>query len=169
MKRIQSLILLAGSVSLATVLGASVATAQTKTRTITSTAALSTDDGVEIVRDGIELRDELLPRDIDHDIADTALVFTNLGGRVSRVRCVAYDANGQPIGRAWLRVPALGVRFMLASDMANGSDFIGHAQCGALNAVRGTAVFLGGGVTDLPSMQPRRFDGRIRFPLVATY
>ncbi len=161
MKRSQTLFLLAGSIGLATLLGSSSATALTKSD--------FSEDGVEITRDGVELRDELEPRDLDRDVADTALVFTNLGGRSTRVRCVAYDGNGAPIGRAWVRVPALGVRYLLASDLANGTDFIGHVQCGTLISVRGTAVFLGAGITDLPSVQPKRYNGRIRFPLVATY
>ncbi|MFP8882363.1 MAG: hypothetical protein AAEJ52_12735 [Myxococcota bacterium] len=161
MKRNQSLIGMAGSIAVALVLSASSAAA--------GSALDAAGDGIEINRDSAELRDELRPRDVDRDIADTALVFTNLGGNHVRVRCVAFDGNGRAIGRAWLRVPALGVRYLLASDLADGVDFIGHAQCATLSVVKGTAVLLGADVTDLPSMQPDSLYGRIRFPLVATY
>lgn len=151
---------LAGSIGITLLLGASSASAITPVETA--------DDGVEIDRTSAELGDELRPRDVDRDIADTALVFTNFSGTSARVRCVAYDRDGHAVGRAWVGVPALGVRYLLASDFANGADFIGHARCGTSRAVRGTAVFLGGGITDLPAIQPRPYSGRIRFPLVAT-
>lgn len=131
--------------------------------------AVSVDDGIEVDRDVDALVDDLRPRDIDRDVADTALIFTNLGNTARRVRCVGFDKNGQPVGRVWLRVPALGLRYALASDLSNGVDFIGHAQCSSAVAVKGTAIFLGPGLTDLPARNPSRVYGRIRFPLVATY
>jgi hypothetical protein len=129
----------------------------------------ATIEWIEIDRDAVALQDELRVRDIDRDVADTALVFTNLGGLDARVRCVAFDRNGRPIGRAWVKLPSLGLRYVLASDISRNRDFIGHAQCGAPATVEGTAVFLGPGLTDLPSIQPTGNYGRIRFPLVTTY
>jgi hypothetical protein len=126
-------------------------------------------DGVEITRDADALRDELHPRPMDHDVADTALVFTNFANSAQRALCVAYDKNGQPVGRAWTRVPPLGLRYILASDLSDGADFVGHAQCGASRHLKATSVFLGPGITDLPVHQPRVAYGRIQFPLVATY
>jgi hypothetical protein len=131
--------------------------------------AASATDGVEIDRDIRALSDELRPRDLDRDYADTALVFSNLGGEATKVLCVVFNGNGRLVGRAWLRLPALGVRYMLASDLANGVDLVGHAQCAAEGTVEGTAIFLGPGLTDLPAKQVEGAFGRIRFPLVATY
>lgn len=172
MKRNQTLTRLASWIGIALLLSASSATAQTTiddSEPARDTVDHVRDIGTEIVRDAGALRDELRLRDLDTDIADTALVFTNLGANATRVKCVAYDGDGQAIGRAWVGVPRLGVRYLLASDLANGADFIGQVQCSARKNIRGTAVFLGGGITDLPSMHPTRNRGRIRFPLVATY
>ena len=112
---------------------------------------------------------DLRPRPVDDvDVADTALVFTNLSGRNARVKCVAFGKNGAPLGRAWLRLPALGLRYLLASDLSNDRDFVGHAQCAVAAGVKGSALFLGPGLTDLPVLNPDG-PGRVRFPLVATY
>jgi hypothetical protein len=138
-------------------------------------AATAADEWIEIERDAVTLQDELRVRDIDRDVADTALVFTNLGNTDGYAHCMAFDGDGRRIGRARVKLPALGVRYLLASDISRGRDFIGHAQCGAAVTVKGTAIFLGPGLTDLPSMQPSiqpaatALYGRIRFPLVATY
>ena len=127
------------------------------------------DPGVQIVRDATDLAIDLRPRPVDDvDVADTALVFTNLGARGSRVKCVAFGKNGAPVGRAWLKLPALGLRYLLASDLSNDRDFVGHAQCAVAAGVKGSAIFLGPGLTDLPVLNPAA-PGRVRFPLVATY
>jgi len=126
-------------------------------------------DGVEVDRDVTDLHSDLRPRDVDRDVADTALVFTNLGNADTRVLCAAFNRNGRMIGRAWTKLPALGVRYMLASDLSGDRDFLGHVQCGAVGAVRGTAIFLGPDLSDFPAEQIDGDAGRIRFPVVATY
>ncbi len=128
------------------------------------------DPGVEVRRDARELQAEVRPRPVDRDVADTALVFTNLGREDHRVFCVGFDDEGRRVGRAWLKLPARGLRYLLASDLSRGKDFIGHAQCSGGRNVTGSLVFLGPDLTDLPVLQPELGDaGRIRFPLVATY
>lgn len=125
---------------------------------------------IEINRDARDLQAEVRPRPVDRDVVDTALVFTNLGGEDRRVRCVGFDHEGRKVGRIWLKVPALGLRYALASDVSSHRDFIGSVQCGAGPNVAGSVVLLGPGLTDLPVLQPQLDQaGRIRFPLVATY
>jgi hypothetical protein len=127
------------------------------------------DAGDEVVRDTARLTDELRPRPHDDvDVADTAMTFTNLTGHNTRVLCAGFNKNGRVIGRKWLRVPRLGLRYLLASDLSRDADFVGHVQCAARAGVIGSAVFLGPDITDLPAINPDG-PGRIRFPLVATY
>ena len=128
------------------------------------------DDGIEITRDAAELPNELRPRPPeDADVADTALVFTNEGGSAARVRCAGFNKNGYAVGRAWVAIPARGLRYVLASDLSRGRDFVGQVQCSAPVQVKGSAVFLGPDLTDLPAFQVRGNFGRLRFPVVATY
>ncbi|MBW2420513.1 MAG: hypothetical protein JRH19_18370 [Deltaproteobacteria bacterium] len=127
------------------------------------------DPGPEIVRDTAALSHDLRPRPIDDpDVADTALIFTNKGSD-ARVFCVGFDKEGDPVGRAWLKLPRLGLRYMLASDLSHDRDFVGHVQCSAPGQVKGSSVFLGPGLTDLPVIQTKRGVGRMTFLLVATY
>ncbi len=123
----------------------------------------------DVSRDGLELR-EVLERPVDTDVMDTALVFTNTGRTATRVLCKAFDDQGEPIGRAALSVPGLGLRFVLASDIADGADFLGSVQCATQGRVLGSAFLLApGGVTDLPAKQADHDDAvRVRFPVVAT-
>ncbi|MEE2679881.1 MAG: hypothetical protein VX546_14965 [Myxococcota bacterium] len=128
------------------------------------------DAGVEISRDASDLPREFQPRPPeDADVADTALVFTNEGVTPMRVRCVGFNKNGRIVGRAWVGVPKLGLRYLLASDLSNGRDFVGQVQCAAPPQIRGSAVLLGQNVTDLPVVQTGDTFGRLRFPVVATY
>jgi len=125
---------------------------------------------VEIARGEADLRDRLM-RPADPDVLDTALLFNNTGKRGAAVRCVGFDHDGQPVGRVALRVPGLGLRFVLGSDLANGRDFLGSVQCASEGRVLGSAVLLApGGLSDLPA---RQGDGvgsiRIRFPVVGAY
>lgn len=132
-------------------------------------AAAPVDEGPEIVRDAESLTHELRPRPVDDvDIADTALVFTNKGDD-ARVLCVGFDKQGETVGRAWLSVPRLGLRYMLASDLSHGADFLGHVQCRTRGSIKGSSVLLGPGITDLPVLQIERGSGRMTFLLVATY
>ena len=128
------------------------------------------DAGVEIIRYASDLPRELKPRPPeDADVADTALVFTNEGVTPLRVRCVGFNKNGRIVGRGWVGVPKLGLRYLLASDISNGRDFVGQVQCAAPVQIRGSAVLLGQNVTDLPVVQIEGTFGRLRFPVVATY
>jgi hypothetical protein len=122
---------------------------------------------------------DTLPDDIEHpsdpDVADTALVFTNLGRHRAAVKCVGFDKNGTPIGRTTTRIPAMGVRYVLASDISNGVDFIGQVQCARHGRVIGSVIFIGPGITDLPVLNrlnrgnQHSSRNRIQFPLVAHY
>lgn len=125
-------------------------------------------DVPEISRDPSDLAPDLRP--IDEDVANTALVFTNWSGRDTAILCVAFSGEGRRIGRRWIKVPSNGTKYLLASDLSGGRDFVGNAQCSGEARIHGTAVFLGAGFSDLPvSNVDHRGDGRIRFPLVATY
>ena len=124
-------------------------------------------DLVDISREVDELPTDF---DRDPDVADTALVFTNLGRRTSWVKCVGFNKNGAAIGRTKTEIPPLGLRYVLASDISNGVDFIGHVQCSPKGRVVGSVVFIGPSLTDLPVRNGKLgHDRRIRFPLVAHY
>ena len=116
------------------------------------------------------LPDDIRPPD-DLDSADTVLLFTNIGNQPAMVKCVAFDRNGTPIGRTATRVPALGLRYVTASDISDGLDFIGQVQCARRGQIVGSVVFIGPGFTDLPVMNRSNGGGkgRIRFPLVVHY
>lgn len=126
-------------------------------------------DGVSVDRDSLELADRVNTPPEDVDFVDTAMIFTNTDGR-SIVKCAARNANGKLIGRAWVALPNRGLRFLLASDIAGGTDFVGSVDCRSNGRVVGTALLLGPrGVTDLPSRRIQ-LDGPvgIAFPVVAT-
>ena len=131
------------------------------------------EDGPEIVRDAATLVDVIRPRPEDPDVTDTVLIFTNQALTRSRVKCVAFEQNGNPVGRAWLRVPGLGLRYALASDVANGLDFVGHVRCFVGEGIVGSALLLAAGeLSDLPVRNgdvSSRHGRRILFPVVATY
>ena len=139
---------------------------------VASAEAASDSTEVEIDRNADTLRDVIRPRPKDIDVADTVLIFTNTGPGPARVKCVAYDPSGVPIGRARLHVPGNGLKFMTASDLSNGRDFIGHAACNSQQHVMPSAIFLGP-QTEIENLNVRVADHdyttRIRFPLVATY
>lgn len=130
----------------------------------------SPNDEVEVDRVGVELLDRLPPRPDDVDRVDTALVFTNSGWGSKRVRCVAFDDDGRAVGRVRLSVPSQGLRYVLASDLSDGRDFVGSAQCSSSGHITGSAIWLGPGITDL-TVRQGALDGwtRIRFAVVATY
>lgn len=124
---------------------------------------------VEIGRDGETLTDTLRPHP-DRDIVDTALVFTNLRSRNTIMNCTAFGPRGSVIGRFRVRVPENGLRFVLASDVSNGGDFIGSARCLSIGDVAGSAFLLGPQLTDMQVRQHRGPQGVwITFPVVATY
>ncbi|NNL99121.1 MAG: hypothetical protein HKO62_00130 [Gammaproteobacteria bacterium] len=124
---------------------------------------------VEVGRDADTLRDTLRPRP-DRDIVDTALVFTNVRGRNTIMNCTAFGPQGGTVGRFRVRVPGNGLRFVLASDISNGGDFVGSARCLSIGDVAGSAFLLGPQLTDMRVRQQRAPQGTwITFPVVATY
>jgi hypothetical protein len=124
---------------------------------------------VDVARGIDTLPDEIEPTPQDSDVADTALVFTNMSRSTTAVKCVAFNKNGRPIGRTRTVVPPLGLRYVLASDMSNGVDFVGQVQCAPRGRIVGSVVFIGPAVTDLPVHNGKLGESRIRFPLVAHY
>ncbi len=133
------------------------------------TRELDAIDVVEISREIDTLPDDIEPKPDDPDVADTALVFTNLSRRTAWVKCVGFDKNGEAVGRTKTDIPPLGLRYMRASDISNGVDFIGQVQCKPIGLVVGSVVFIGPGLTDLPVRNGRLGESRIVFPLVAHY
>ena len=87
----------------------------------------------------------------------------------ARGDCNGGSAGGSPIGRTRTVVPPLGLRYVLASDMSNGVDFVGQVQCAPRGRIVGSVVFIGPAVTDLPVHNGKLGKSRIRFPLVAHY
>jgi hypothetical protein len=127
---------------------------------------------IDDARDEVELKADIrnaIERDID--VANTALVFNNASRRATVVHCTAYSANGEALGKKIARVPALGVRYIRASDLSGGADFVGSALCKARGSVVGSAVFLApGSITNLDILRKKRKKTTwMRFPLVATY
>ena len=101
---------------------------------------------------------------------NTALVFSSLADVELRVVCRARNAQGVPIGHAAVRVPAHGVRFLLASDFSEGAPFLGQVRCLSPRGIRGSGFARSAnGVTDVPSPELRARRGHlIHFPVVAT-
>ncbi|MBW2243678.1 MAG: hypothetical protein JRH01_16970 [Deltaproteobacteria bacterium] len=138
-----------------------------------SQASVTEPAPIEIDRDAVDFH-RIVPKPTDPPLVyDTALVFTNTGSDDSRVICKAFDDDGHAVGRAATSVPALGLRYLLASDFSNGAAVLGHIQCGTHDPVIGSAFLLGGraGITEVPVSQnpvdPRKHHAtRIRFPVV---
>ena len=123
---------------------------------------------VEINRDDVQLQVEIDRP--DRDLVDTALIFSNLNISPTRVGCRAYNADGEVVGRGYTHVPPTGLRFILASDLANDLDFVGQVHCTAAGRVIGTSVLLApGAITDLTARQVRLGRGRTIFPVAASY
>ena len=126
------------------------------------------DEGFEIVRDATELSDVI--RDRDPDVINTALVLTNQGGPKSIAYCVAFNANGEKIGRAWVKIPANGLRIVLASDVTAGVDFVGSLRCVARGHLVGSAFIVGPGLTDATVHNAHHWgESRIRAQAVVSY
>lgn len=121
--------------------------------TVRAQDEVSVEDGVEITRDADELRKRIADRTMDPDSVHTALVFTNTGGGRSLIRCIGYNHNGRAVGRAWLRVPTRGLRFILTEDLSHDRDFIGLVKCQtAQHSTKGSAFLLAPyAITDLPA------------------
>lgn len=101
---------------------------------------------------------------------NTALVFSSLADVELRVVCRARNAAGEAIGHAAVRVPAHGVRFLLASDFSDGAPFLGQVRCLSPRGIRGSGFARSAnGVTDVPSPELKAGRGLlIHFPVVAT-
>ncbi len=135
-------------------------------------AAAQEVEAIDIGREEVQLRVDIsdaIARDTD--VANTALVFNNSGRVGTVVYCTAYAGNGDVLGRGKTRVPARGVRYLRASDLSDGVDFVGSAVCKARGRVTATAVFLApGAITDIHVKQQKRGRStRMRFPLIASY
>jgi len=125
---------------------------------------------VELGRSPAELRYHVDAKPIDRDVLDTAVIFTNAGRAPGRANCVAFDDDGIPVGRFQVKLPGAGLRFVLASDIGNGRDFVGSVSCRTRGDVLGSAVLLGAQVTNLDVVHSHHSGMfQLRFPLVATY
>ncbi|MFT4582383.1 MAG: hypothetical protein ACI915_001197 [Gammaproteobacteria bacterium] len=125
--------------------------------------------GIEITRDAYELK-EVIATDRDSDVIDTVLIFSNTRSHRNIAVCVGYDANGNVLGRAFTVIPANGLRFIRASDLADGTDFLGSAKCVTRPKVIPSSFVVGVGFSDAPaSVVHGRNRSRIRFPVVASY
>jgi hypothetical protein len=124
---------------------------------------------VSVSREIDTLPDDIEPDSVDPDVADTALIFTNLGRRTSWAMCVGFNKNGEAVGRTKTKIPPLGLRYVRASDISNGVDFVGQVQCKPVGKVVGSVVFVGPALTDLPVRNGTLGKSRILFPLVAHY
>ena len=111
-------------------------------------------DATEIDRDADALAADLAIRD-DRDTTDTAIVASNTAANPALVVCAALSANGQTLGAAAMRVPGHGLRYLRASDVAKGADFVGQVHCRTRNQSIAASAFLAGpgGVTALPVRQ----------------
>lgn len=127
---------------------------------------------IEIEREAAMLFDEIRADPVDPSFIETALVFTNARRLPAKLRCAAFNQQGDGVGRVWVKLPPKGLRYVLASDFSDGKPFIGSARCIARGDVIGSAMLLGPNLTDVKVRQ--RFDRNngithITFPLIAVY
>lgn len=101
--------------------------------------------GLKVTGDSTELQ-AMLKKTPDVDVVDTALVFNNPRNHKTLVAWVGYNANGRALGRAYTVVPANGVRFIRASDISNGRDYLGSASCKARARLIPASLYCGCGV-----------------------
>ncbi len=127
-------------------------------------------EAVDVERDGPELNDRIRDHRPDLDTVDTALVFTAVRSARSTVKCVGYDDNGRIVGTVRLRIPGRGLRYVLASDISRGRDFVGSAVCKTSGRILPSAVLLGPGITHLGVVQGEGdYSAIMRFPLIASF
>lgn len=126
-------------------------------------------DPPDVTHDESEL-EGVLEEPVDAPHVNTALVFSSLADVGLRVVCRARNAQGEAVGHAAVRVPPHGVRFLLASDFADGTPFLGQVRCLSPRGIRGSGFARSAnGITDVPS--PEHREGRrlmIHFPVVVT-
>lgn len=135
-------------------------------------AAMAEDtDVIEIERDGVALATELDVRPDDRDFTDTAIVASAVG-RGALVVCQAYNANGRFLGSAAMRVPANGLRYLRASDLANGVDYVGQVRCKSRHHSIAASAYLiaPGGITNL-GVEQKSVHGvlHIQAPVTASF
>lgn len=102
---------------------------------------------------------EVLEIDPTRPHIDTALVFTNLGNAATAVGMRAWNAEGKFVGAKTVRVPANGLVYVLVSELAveHGlHHLVGKVVATGRGRVRGSAVLIGGPVTDLPAINRLR-------------
>ncbi len=122
-------------------------------------------DPPDVTHDEGEL-ETLLGEPVEAPHVNTALVFSSVVDEELRVVCRARNAQGEPVGAAGLRVPAHGVRFLLASDFSDGQPFLGQVTCLSPRGLRGSGFARSAsGVISVPSPERRRL---VHFPVVAT-
>jgi len=136
---------------------------------LASAAGAQEIDPPDVNHDESELED-VLEEPVDAPQVNTALVFSSLADVELRVVCRARNAQGDVVGHAAARVPAHGVRFLLASDFSDGAPFLGQVRCVSPRGIRGSGFARSAnGVTDVPSPELREGRGTlIHFPVVAT-
>ncbi len=100
---------------------------------------------------------------------NTALVYTNTSGDEVEVKMAARDSEGTGVGTHHLKIPPYGVRFVFVSQFIAAADlpFVGWVQASASRRVHASAILLGLGATDLPSLN--RPQSRMVFPVTAAY
>ena len=129
-------------------------------------------DEVRVERTADELRSDVSDA-VRHDIdtTDTALIFNAPGPNRAIVYCRSFDQDGRTLGRTATKIPARGLRYIRASDLANGHDFIGSAFCQAHGDVVASAVFIAPGAITNLTVEQAAVAGRarIQFPIVASY
>ena len=121
-------------------------------------------------------------------VLDTALVFTNVGGRASHAKFAAFDRWGQEVASGEIEIPARGLVYVLASRIAGagGLDgFVGHVKAKATGRVHGRTVMIGALGTDVDTINSTKrrrpsadasdavsdepiITSHITFPVVAT-
>jgi len=110
-------------------------------------------DEVLIDRDPEQLADLLIggdhPRPDLAPFLDTAMALTNVGANDTVVRCHARNRQGDVIGRIRVKVPSMGLRFFLASDIVDQRGYVGSVICAARGHVVGTEIMLGVLQTDI--------------------
>ena len=150
-----------GGVTLALFLIAAVA--------LPSVTLAQTPPEVDVQRNSDELKTLVVP-DPTRPSTDSALVFTNPGGLDAYVRCNAYDANGNWVGRTRTLVPARGLRYIRASDLSGGAAFLGQAKCWSVRHVIGSGFIVApGGITPTSVLSHRHeVTQYFRFPVVIT-
>lgn len=135
-----------------------------------SQVALDTVVEVEVDRPISELDPRPVPPITpDTDAFDTAIVLTSYQDDRQLVRCAAFDADGNAVGRTLTKVPGHGVRLLFASDLANDTDYIGKVTCASRGDVAATAYLVGAVFSDLDVFnQTERSGSFIRIPLTFT-